>query len=59
MINSATIQGFEWAHPNIYRIYCGAHERAGPADPKLKDLHDTGQQQDIQEESREDPGLLA
>ena len=26
-------------------------EEASPTDPKLRDLHDTGQQQDIQEES--------
>ena len=28
------------------------HERACPADPKWEDLHDTGQQQDILEESQ-------
>ena len=27
------------------------HEGAGTADPKLQNLHDTGQQQDIPEES--------
>jgi hypothetical protein len=26
------------------------HERTSPADPKLQDLHDPGQQQDNQEE---------
>ena len=29
----------------------GAHERTGPTDPKLQNLHDTGQQQNIREES--------
>jgi hypothetical protein len=29
----------------------GAHKRASPEDSKLSDLHDTGQQQGIQEES--------
>jgi hypothetical protein len=44
----------------------GTCERASPVDPKLQDFHDTGQQQDNQEESwgesnfdgvREDRGL--
>jgi len=30
----------------------GVHEGAGPTDPKLQDLHDTGQQQGIREESQ-------
>ena len=30
----------------------GAPEGAGPADPKLQDLHDKEQQQSIQEESQ-------
>jgi hypothetical protein len=30
----------------------GAHEGAGPPEPKLQDLHDSEQQQDIREESR-------
>jgi hypothetical protein len=29
----------------------GMHEGAGPTDPKLQDLHDTKQQQDMQQES--------
>jgi hypothetical protein len=42
------IQGFELAHPNIYPVD-ELHEGASPTDLKLQDLHDTGQQQDIQE----------
>ena len=48
------IQGSELAHPNICPI-CELPEHlkgASPVDPKLQDLHDTGQQQDILEESR-------
>ena len=29
----------------------GTHERVSGADPKLQDLHDTGQQQDNKEEA--------
>jgi hypothetical protein len=36
----------ELAHPKIY-IIC---ERASPIDPKLQDLHGTGQQWDVREE---------
>jgi hypothetical protein len=31
-------------------LIAGVHEGAGPIDPKLQDLHDTGQLQDIQDE---------
>ena len=31
-------------------INCWSAWRAGPTDPKLQDLHDTRQQQDIQEQ---------
>ena len=41
------ILGFELVHPKI----CIICERVSPADPKLQDLHDTGQKEDNQEES--------
>jgi hypothetical protein len=46
------IQGFELVHPNIYLI-CELLEyvRTSPAEPKLQDFHDSGQQKDIQEAS--------
>ena len=44
----------ELAHPPCLWS-AGACEGTGPADPKLQDLHDTGQQQDTQEESSEGP----
>ena len=53
-------QGCELAHPhcNIQPICSvGAHGRPGPADSKLQDLHDTGQQQIIQEESQWEPSI--
>jgi hypothetical protein len=34
----------------------GMHERASPADPKPKDLHDTRQQRDDLKESQGSPG---
>ena len=38
---------------NLYHLrMVGTHERASPTDPKLQDLHDTGQQKDNQEESQ-------
>ena len=38
---------------NLYYLCrVGAPEKASPADPKLQALHDTGQQQDDQEESQ-------
>jgi hypothetical protein len=33
----------------------GKHGKANPADAKLQDLHDTGQQQDNQRRPPEDP----
>jgi hypothetical protein len=44
----AQIQGSELAYPqNLYHLQMvGACERACPADPKLQELHDTGQQQE-------------
>lgn len=49
----ASIQGSELAHPiSTPSLWtAGASERARPADPKLQDLHDTGQAQAIWEES--------
>lgn len=50
----AQTQGYDLAHPNIHPICqpsVGACEGAWPADTKLQDLYNTGQQQDIQEES--------
>lgn len=43
--SQAQIQAFELAHPNTYEGAC-------PIDPKLQDRQDTGQQQDIQGDSR-------
>jgi hypothetical protein len=38
---------------NLYHLWTvGSCERVGPADPNLKDLKDTGQQQDNQKESQ-------
>lgn len=45
MAKSATVQGFELTYPSHETT--GVHEGAGSAEPKLKDVHDTGQQQDI------------
>jgi hypothetical protein len=43
--------GFELAYPNIYptdaMIEHVMHKGTGPTDPKLQELHDTGQQKDI------------
>lgn len=50
LTNSTTTQtknqSYELVHPIIHRIY-GACEGVGPADPKLQDLHGTGQQSPI------------
>lgn len=35
---------------SIHLWTAGAHEGASPADPKLRDLHDTAQQEDVWEE---------
>ena len=46
-------QGYDLAHPNIHPI-CDQlkhMKEPEPQDPKLKVLHNTRQQQDIQEES--------
>lgn len=50
----AQIQDSELSHPNIYLHLWTARacEGFGTADPKLQDLHDTGQQQEIWEESQ-------
>ena len=43
-----------WISPpkNLYHLpMVGAHEKASPADPKLHNLHDTGQQRDNWQES--------
>ena len=45
-ITQAQIQGFELAHTNIY-LTAGTCEKAGPADPKLQDLHDKEHQHNI------------
>jgi hypothetical protein len=44
--SQAQIQGFDFdlTYPNIYPIDAGVHEVVSPTDPKLQDLHDTGQQ---------------
>jgi hypothetical protein len=48
-----------WSTPkSTPSVNCGESERASPADLKLQDLHDTGQQQDNLEESWEDPVLM-
>lgn len=44
---SGQIQSFELARPNIYPICEVLEHTTGPV---LWDLHDTGQQQDVQEE---------
>ena len=52
-------QGYELAHPNIHPI-CDLLEHVKglvPADPKLHDVHNTGQQQDNLEEFQEGPAL--
>lgn len=47
--SQAQIQGFKLAHPNIYPIeeLLEFMKSAAPTDPKLQNLHNTGQQQDI------------
>lgn len=45
-------QDLSWSTPNLYHLLnVGTHERVSPAVPKLQDLHDTGQHQDMREES--------
>ena len=49
------IQAFELTYPSNYptdELTAGVHEGDSPTDPKLQDLHDTGQQQGILEESQ-------
>jgi hypothetical protein len=53
----AQTQGFELAHPNIYPINELMECMKEPTDPKLQALHDTGQQQDLQEESQRDSSI--
>ena len=49
-------QGYELTHPNIHLISeLLEHEKDVPTDPKLQDSHDTGQQEDIQEEPQREP----
>lgn len=55
-ITQAQSQDYELTHPHIHPVWsAGACKRTGPADPKLQDLNNTGQQQDIQEKSSEGP----
>ena len=52
-----TTQLPHWALIQDFEIACSSDEEAIQAELKQKDLYDTAQQQDIREESSEDPGL--
>lgn len=50
LANPATtqVQNQVWVQHLPHQWSAGTRERASPADPKLQNLHDIGQQQDIQ-----------
>jgi hypothetical protein len=53
LTNSVITQAqIQWHELNYHLWTAGVHEEASFRDPKLQDLYDTGQQQDIWEESQ-------